>query len=323
MTENSTLPFISIVIPALNEAEFIGICLNSINQITYPAELYEIIVADNGSVDNTQAIAQDRGAKVYDFPCVKIGELRNLGVKESQGQVIAFVDADCIVPKGWIFNALETLSDEATAVVGGNCPCREDANWIESAWALDKGDIFSDVEALATGSFIVKKEVFEEVGGFDETVVAGEDTEISQRIVKTGKKLKLNSKCNVIHLGYPRTIYSFVRRQVWQTSDYLRALKSGGDKTFILTVIFLLSFISIPLNMFYVSGFGAFLSALTLSIVPAIGMMFRIKQSVEKRTIKLFVSVFSIQTLYFIGRSIGLTISFYKETFGKLLPSNK
>lgn len=311
MIENT--PFVSIVIPALNESEFISACLESINNIDYPKDSYEVIVADNGSTDDTQLIARNYGATVCVYPDVRIGKLRNLGVQNAKGDVIAFVDADCIVPNNWIKDALSTLCDDGVGVVGGKCHCRLDANWIEKAWALNKGELFCDVSSLATGSFILTKKVFSTLGGFNEELIAGEDTEISQRVLDMGLNLKLNSKCDVIHLGYPRTIPAFIKRQIWQTSDYLNTLKSGIDKTFIFTATFLLSFI--VMNIAFVLGLHGMALFFLVNILTLVllATIFRINNSVETVTLVLCVTVFSVQMLYFIGRSIGLTISLLKK----------
>lgn len=318
MTSVVTKPYISIVIPALNEADVIQRCLLSVNNLNYPKDLYEVIVVDNGSTDGTQNIALECGALVFEFPDVKIGRLRNLGVEQAKGDIIAFVDADCLPPKNWLINALKVLTDSNVGVVGGNIKCPMDASWIEKYWALEKGDVFTEVTTLATGSFIINRSVFDEVGGFNESLVAGEDTEISQRILyDTGKKLMLSSECDVIHLGYPKTILSFVKRQVWQTTDYLNSLKSGLDKTFILTALFSVSFFSLLLALAFGWCFLVLSSLFLVAIPPLLGAVFRLKQCTSNVTIKTILSVFMVQFLYFSGRSIGLCISLSKKVCGK------
>ena len=317
MNMKTIKPFVSIVIPALNEEESIQLCLDAIDNLEYPKDRFEIVVVDNGSIDGTVSIAKKSNASVHIFPDTKIGKLRNLGVQNARGDVIAFVDADCIVSNDWLNAALDILSANDIGAVGGGIECRKGANWLERAWALDQGEKLCDVTSLATGSFILRRSDFDEVGGFNDDLVAGEDTEISQRLLGAGKKLKLYSKCNVVHLGYPRTMKSFIKRQVWQTSDYLISLKSGLDKTFTMTLMFLIS--GLGMISFFITDWD-FLGLLCLTVmvsVPSVASVFRLKQSAEKGGLHLYCAVFGVQLLYFIGRAIGLTISIYKKITGK------
>ena len=90
----SNLPFVSIVIPALNSEATMGKCLQSIKSLNYPEKKYEIVVVDNGSADMTAEIAKKYGARVLYKPDKKIGALRNCGAKVSLGEIIACTDSD-------------------------------------------------------------------------------------------------------------------------------------------------------------------------------------------------------------------------------------
>src|SRR5579884_1618468 len=91
---------VSIIIPALNEARMIGKCLESVAQLDFPHGHFEVILVDNGSTDDTVKIAEsftDRiHLKVLQKRGVRISGLRNLGAREAQGEIVAFLDADCL-----------------------------------------------------------------------------------------------------------------------------------------------------------------------------------------------------------------------------------
>jgi len=307
---------VSIIIPAKDEGEHIRSCLDSIFRLDFPPSRFEVLVVDNGSVDDTKVIASQYPVKIFDFPGARIGAVRNKGAKEAQGEVLAYVDADCIVPPCWISTALDNLAQEDVAAVGGLAIYREHPNWLERAWALKKEVKRSEVKSLATGSFVVKRDVFQKVGGFKEGIVAGEDTEISRSIGEAGFKLILEPNLSVIHLGYPRTIREFVRRQVWQTSDYLKTLNSNFDKVFFLTNVFLFCFILSPLLLaFGMLPYGAFL-LLVMTAIPCLVAAIKLFRSVERKTLSLFLQVCFVHLLYFAGRSVGLLTSYKRYLVG-------
>lgn len=101
---------ISVVIPTYNEEKCIKNCLNSVmNGSVIPLE---IIVADGGSSDNTVEIAKNMGVTVIDNPHKHAAGGRNEGIKIAQGNVIAFIDADCIADKYWLEEIKNTFENE-------------------------------------------------------------------------------------------------------------------------------------------------------------------------------------------------------------------
>src|SRR5690606_9775407 len=196
-------PSVSVLIPVYNEQENLGSCLTSVLNLAYPKELVEVIVIDNGSTDGSMAIACQYPVKIINASGKKIGAVRNAGANVARGEVIAYVDGDCVVSPDWINVAISHLYESNVGAVGGNPVRRREANWIERAWALEKKDGIAKVTSLATGSFILLKSTFVRAGGFNEDIVAGEDTALSRQIRQLGLELVLDSGCNVIHLGYP------------------------------------------------------------------------------------------------------------------------
>ena len=91
------LPMVSVIVPVRNDAARLDLCLASIAATTYPADRYEIIVADNGSTDNSRQVARARGARVVVFPDIRVSEVRNQAARAAHGQILAFVDADHVL----------------------------------------------------------------------------------------------------------------------------------------------------------------------------------------------------------------------------------
>ena len=313
---------ISIIIPVYNEESYLPLCLDSLSNLDYPKDGIEVIIIDNGSTDSSLSIAKSYRSKfnkllVDHFPDGKIGAVRNRGISLSNGDIYAFVDADCVVPPSWLNVAIECFNNsEQLAAVGGDFLYKDNPSWLERAWALNKGQYSRKVHALATGSFIVNRFAIENAGIFNEAIEAGEDTELSARLIRSGYILELNTGCNVIHLGYPNTVGSFIKRQIWQTKDYIITRNGRFDRTFVLTFLFLISNLAaLTLMPFYLSC-TVLLLFLSL-IIPSFSSMYRFSQSAETFNPIILVKIFGVQYLYYVGRSIGLCISFFKLLSGK------
>jgi glycosyltransferase involved in cell wall biosynthesis len=111
---------ISIVIPAFNEEKLLPECLRSLKNQNYAGE-YEIIVADNGSTDNTPNIARQFGAKVITCPEKQnVFYARQAGADVAGGDIIAQADADTIYPEDWLRKIAEKFAarQEVVAITG-------------------------------------------------------------------------------------------------------------------------------------------------------------------------------------------------------------
>src|SRR5690554_6896624 len=122
--------FISIIIPAHNEQQYIAECLTSLTSQDYPKDKYEIIVVDNNSKDLTKEIARTFNVQVIDQESGPVGAVRNAGAKKAQGEYLAFIDADCIAPINWLSKGAEALSSN-NSVYGGGYDVRPEPHWIE------------------------------------------------------------------------------------------------------------------------------------------------------------------------------------------------
>lgn len=98
-----TLPRISIVTPTKNSAKTLGQCLASIRAQDYPQQKVELIVVDAASTDQTRSISQSYRAKILDNPLVTGEAGKAVGVKAAEGELIALIDSDNILPtRDWL-----------------------------------------------------------------------------------------------------------------------------------------------------------------------------------------------------------------------------
>lgn len=221
---------VSIVIPAKNEENMIGKCLDAISGIDYPAELYEIIVVDNGSFDRTMEIAGEYTEYVYSMPSGTISSLRNFGAKKSSADYIAFIDADVVVKRNWIKNAMELLaSDTSIACVGCSPQIPSRATWVERAWHMD---VMAKPQQgkrswIASMNMIVRRDVFEEIGGFNEKLVTCEDVDLGYRI--TEKYYIVEDKSiEAVHLGEAKNLVQLFKKEMWRGKSSFSGMAEHG-----------------------------------------------------------------------------------------------
>src|SRR3989344_3252080 len=112
-------PFVSIIVPVRNVEKIIKPCLKSLNELNYPKDKYEVIIADSESTDRTPEIAKEYNAIYISTPKRSVCAGRNEGFKVARGEIIAFSDADCVMDKNWIKNSIKYFQDKRVAAVGG------------------------------------------------------------------------------------------------------------------------------------------------------------------------------------------------------------
>jgi glycosyltransferase involved in cell wall biosynthesis len=126
-------PRYSIVVPAYNEAAYVGRALTSLQQQDFNGP-YEIVVVDNNSTDDTAAVAASYGVQVEHEPQQGVCAARQRGVDASHGDIVVSVDADTIYPSNWLstIDARFAESPDTVAVAG---PCRyQNPSWWAKAF---------------------------------------------------------------------------------------------------------------------------------------------------------------------------------------------
>jgi glycosyltransferase involved in cell wall biosynthesis len=138
-------PRFSVVIPAYNEAEFLGSCLDSLLAQDYPGP-YEVVVVDNNSTDATAAVARARGATVVHEPKAGVCPARQCGTTAARGEIVVSTDADTFFSPDWLSRIDQAFRDDPgrVAVAG---PCR----FVDPPWwgRVYTGVLFSIVSLVA------------------------------------------------------------------------------------------------------------------------------------------------------------------------------
>ena len=185
---------LSVIVPVFNGEKLVAACIESLLSQTYDNGLLEIFVVDNGSTDHTREIVQKYNVQ---YLYVKNGNAytaRNLGLSEANGEIIAFIDADCIADPHWIEHAVRTIESKNFDLVGGRIAPKFTSTRSPSEWACAatycRHDISIPQRNVAFGgNLFVLKKVIEVVGNFDDSGNSGGDVAFTKLAALRGFKL--------------------------------------------------------------------------------------------------------------------------------------
>jgi glycosyltransferase involved in cell wall biosynthesis len=197
-------PFVSVIVPVLNDEHRLGGCIEALLAQTYPKERYEVIVVDNGSTDRSYAVAAR-------YPITLLSETktrssfaaRNKGMGEAVGEVFAFTDSDCTPEPHWLeegVRALEAGADLAGGRVrfvfsvrpSGAEVCDSMANMQIERNIRERG-------VCKTANLFVRADVFASVGPFPHDLPSGGDVIWTGRATTAGHRLVYSPRAEVAH----------------------------------------------------------------------------------------------------------------------------
>ncbi|MGZ4829445.1 MAG: glycosyltransferase [Candidatus Angelobacter sp.] len=218
---------ISIIIPALNEEKMIGRCLESLTKVAFSRDRFEVLVVDNGSRDQTLIIAgsfKDRlNVKILQQAGVRISALRNLGARAAAGDILAFLDADCLPPADWLDRIFALAPANGAGILGAHYLLPEDSSWVGRTWhRYQEAPKSGEVSHVPAGDLIMRREDFLKLGGFDETIQTNEDYELCERARKAGMQVRAFPQIGVVHLGTAQSLRVFFRKQAWHGTHVIK-----------------------------------------------------------------------------------------------------
>ena len=237
-------PKATVVIPAYNAQQTIVHAIQAVLAQTYPGDI-EIIVVDDGSTDRTGEMAQSfREVKYIRQDNAGPASARNKGASTGKGQFIFFTDSDCIAHRNWIEKILKCFSDDNIGVVCGSYGIANHQSIL--ARSIHREILYRHhflmprfVRAFGSYNFCVRRRVFDEAGGFDESYrrASGEDNDLSYKILKNGHRIFFAKDALVDHY-HPTGIQKYLKEQFrhgfWRAKMYWDHpdMARGDDYTF-------------------------------------------------------------------------------------------
>lgn len=178
---------VSVIVPSLNEERYLPKCLKSLVRQSR-REMAEIIVVDGGSTDRTVQVAKEYADKVLVEPARPVGAGRNVGAKQAEGEILAFIDADTIASEDWLQEIVLAFHSNpmAVGVTGPTLPYEGTpfdriAYHVATGW-VQRFSLRLGRPHVAGFNCAYRRRAFWDAGGFDEDRVLLEDVMLSLRM---------------------------------------------------------------------------------------------------------------------------------------------
>lgn len=259
---------ISVIIPARNEEENIGELLTSLEKQTYPQHLFEIIVIDDHSTDNTATVVSSYSfAKLIKLEFDNINSYKKkaieTGVAAATGELIVTTDADCIVPQNWLKTIGAFKEDSDPVFIAAPVMMEHGPGLLQIFQALDflvlqgitAASVQKRIHNMCNGANLAyKRKVFFEVNGFAgiDHIASGDDMLLMQKIAQhfPGKISYLLSKDAIVATQASKTWKEFFSQRVRWASK-----ATNYNEIKIFCALFLVYFFNCALVALFITGF--------------------------------------------------------------------
>jgi mycofactocin system glycosyltransferase len=206
----SDYPYVSIIIPVRNRAGEIAACLQSLDRLDYPPEKREVIVVDDASTDRTP-----EAVSAFPVQLIPLKErrgasfCRNLAAQKAKGEILAFLDSDCLADPLWLRELIPAFTDPSNGAVGGMVDSCLDEKGLDryekvksslnlGPWprSSQEGDHFF---YLPSCNLLVRRTLFLRLRGFREDMCVGEDVDLCWRLQDLGQQIEYRPVGKVYH----------------------------------------------------------------------------------------------------------------------------
>jgi GT2 family glycosyltransferase len=253
---------VSIIILSYNTKDLLEICLGSVASVGNKSD-YEIIVLDNASSDESAKMVKSKFPGVIYIQNEKndgFAKGNNIAASKATGDYLLFLNSDAILQKETIFSLVRSFTDERTGVVGGLLSNNDGTiqrsygsyyhlkEVFRMLFGGDKSEMSKDipkniaeVDWVNGGCMMVRRDVFEKLGGFDEHFFMYiEDMEFCYRATLVGYKVLINPHVKVFHKGQGSSNRSFAIKHIFSGLRYFyKKHKSPFDYALLMVLLHL------------------------------------------------------------------------------------
>ncbi len=329
---------VSVIIPSRNEEKYIGPCLQSVINSDYPEDKLEILVCDGLSTDSTASIVAGFTEK---YPWIKLLEnsqqttpyALNLGIKNAIGDVIIILGAHSELAVDYISKSVSILNQKPdVSCVGGVLKNHSEdeltqaiATAMSSSFGVGSahfrtGTRSGYVDTVAFGAY--RKEVFEQIGLFDEELTRNQDDEFNYRMTKHGMKLWLSNETSVtyhVRSSFKKLIRQYYQYGYWKV--YVNRKHRAITTLRQLVPLFFVLFIIAGSVFSVLSGWLAMVYSAILLLYFALAILVAMRAEVGVgQKLNVVIAFLCIHLSYGTGYLLGI-IDFF--LLGKLRPSEK
>jgi GT2 family glycosyltransferase len=213
---------ISVIIPVFKDWDRLMLCLEALEHQKDAKSKFEVIVVNNDATDSFIP------KQSFSFPIKFLKEntpgsyaARNNGISEAKGTALLFTDSDCIPSNDWIFQGLKLLNESDADLIAGSIELfsQEENKYVqfEKSFAFPNEKYVNEQNFGVTANLLVRKQVFDKVGGFNKKLLTGGDSEFCNRSVKAGFRIEFHEEFKVAHPA----------RSNWKELK-LKAIRFGG-----------------------------------------------------------------------------------------------
>ncbi|WP_439475246.1 glycosyltransferase family 2 protein [Algoriphagus formosus] len=215
-------PIISVIIPVYKDWKRLQNCLEALQSQSAGPEFFEVIVVNNESDFSPRPLAGfSFEVKILNQPKPGSYAARNKALDAVKGKAVLFTDSDCVPGKEWISRAVELTQSNGQDLVAGRIDLisQFDNVWIryDQTFAFPNESYVKEENFGVTANLLVSKKVFDCIGGFDDTMFTGGDSEFCNRAVRAGFQIKYDSGLVVKHPA----------RDNWKSLQ-VKAIRFGG-----------------------------------------------------------------------------------------------
>jgi cellulose synthase/poly-beta-1,6-N-acetylglucosamine synthase-like glycosyltransferase len=249
---------ISVIISARNEEENIGVCLDSVCSQSYPKELFEVLVVDDHSTDNTATIVNnyaDKNVKLISLKnFIPAGEINSykkkaieIAIAQSTGELIVTTDADCFAKENWLQTIAAFYEQYDPAFIAAPVAINCSNKFIELFQSLDfmtlqgitGASVYKKIHSMCNGANLAyTKKAFEEVGGFTgiDTIASGDDMLLMHKIYKLypDKVMFVKSKEAIVQTAPVHAVKDFFNQRIRWAS---KADKYDDKRIFVVLLL--------------------------------------------------------------------------------------
>lgn len=217
---------VSIVVPAHNEAQSLGACLEALSHQKSTHNV-EVIIVNNASTDRTEAVAKSwqkqLSLTIINEPLKGRGRARRSGFAAAKSDIILSTDADSIVPSDWVERLVRVLVESPQAAAASGSSYIADGTRITN-WTMKTGmpislrlyRLFIGHYMLTGANFAIRRQAYEAAGGFDASQDMLDDVDLAFRVSRIGRILylkepKVLTEGDIFRHGYIKGFWHYVR----------------------------------------------------------------------------------------------------------------